>query len=336
MKDTLLGNALRKDTGKRAPFWFMRQAGRYLPEYREVRARCKGFLDLCYTPDLAVEVTLQPIRRFDMDAAIIFSDILVVPHALGTEVSFVEGEGPKLTPFSEADLAHLSLARVEGHIQPVLRALRQVSAELGADKALIGFAGAPWTVACYMIEGGGSREFEHARRFALEHPKAFARLIALLEDATILYLKAQIAAGADVIQLFDSWAGILPHAEFETWVIDPTKRIAQALKQAYPQIPMIGFPRLAGTRYADYAKTGVAGVSVDFTADLPTLECEAVKQGNLDPYLLAYDLPKALDESKRLIHAMQGEPFIFNLGHGMLPQTPVKHVQALCDFLQSV
>lgn len=337
MKDKLLIAALKRQGTERVPFWFMRQAGRYLPEYRHLRGTCKGFLDLCYTPDKAAEVTLQPVRRFGMDAAILFSDILVVPHALGCELAFVEGEGPKLKPIeSKSGLATLSLSRVEVHIQPVLQTVRQAKAQLAADKTLIGFAGSPWTVACYMIEGGSSREFEKAKRFIQEQPGIFSKLITLLEQATLLYLKAQVDAGAEVIQLFDSWAGLLSPAEFSHWVIAPTRRIAQELKKTFPHIPIIGFPRLAGTCYVEYARdTGVDGVSVDQTAKLGALCGEnIVLQGNLDPYSLAHDLPGALAQARQLCQQMRGRPYIFNLGHGMLPQTPVEHVEALCYMLK--
>lgn len=229
----LLLDVLRKGKAERTPFWFMRQAGRYLPEYRALREKAGSFLKLCYTPEWAAEVTLQPLRRFGMDAAILFSDILVVPHALGAELNFVAGEGPKLsTVRTRQDLQRLSLEKVEAHIAPVIETVRRVHAELPKQAALIGFAGSPWTVACYMVEGGGSREFENARGLAVSDPGLFAEMIALLEKATLLYLEKQIEAGAQVIQLFDSWAGILPPDEFMQWVVYPTERIAATLKKS--------------------------------------------------------------------------------------------------------
>lgn len=344
MPDSLFISTLQGKKGLRAPFWFMRQAGRYLPEYRELRAQCGSFLGLCYNPELASEVTLQPITRYGMDAAILFSDILVVPHALGMELTFAEGEGPRLPPIRhEADLQRLSLSRVEAHVQPVWETVRRVRAQLSPEKALIGFAGSPWTVACYMVEGGGSKEFEHTRRMAYEAPELFQRIITLLEEASLLYLRGQIEAGAQAVQLFDSWAGILPPEQFARWVIAPTKRIAHALKASHPHIPLIGFPRLAGVKLLDYA-AGVPldGISIDHGTDMTWVrQCmqekklNAVPQGNLDPYALAYDLPQALSQASALKALFSDTPFIFNLGHGMIPQTPLEHVRQLCELLKA-
>jgi uroporphyrinogen decarboxylase len=322
----------------------MRQAGRYLPEYMQVRAQAGDFLKLCYTPEWASEVTLQPIRRFDMSAAILFSDILVIPHALGCDLKFVAGEGPQLSKTDSAEtIAQLSLTRVEPHIQPVLETVRRVRAELPAEKALIGFAGSPWTVACYMIEGGGSRDFEKTRHFAYAQPALFSKLITLIEQATILYLSKQIDAGANALQLFDSWAGVLAPDAFSEWVIAPTARITRELKKRYPHIPLIGFPRLAGSRLAAYAKdANVEGISIDHTTLMPWAKVELenvnpklVLQGNLDPLMLVYDLPKALEYSKNLLELFKEKPFIFNLGHGIIPATPVDHVMKLSELLHA-
>lgn len=335
---------LNREVTDRAPFWFMRQAGRYLPEYRETRASCKGFLDLCYTPEKAAEVTLQPIRRFGMDAAILFADILVVPDALGAEVAFVEGEGPKLKPLTnEKDLQALSVARVSEHVQPVYETIRRVKEALPKEVALIGFAGAPWTVACYMVEGGGSREFDKVRRFALEQPEVFAKLIHVLEAATLDYLSGQVDNGAEVLQLFDSWAGVLPPEDFDEWVVQPTRRIAKALKKKYPQIPLIGFPRLAGSKLPAYAAIEeLDAVSIDQATDiayadfvLSTAPAKPVAQGNLDPALLGYNLPRMMEQAQALVSRFKGRPYIFNLGHGMTPQIPIAHVEKLCDLLKT-
>lgn len=307
----------------------MRQAGRYLPEYRELRRQAGSFLDLCYTPELAAEITLQPIRRFDMDAAILFSDILVIPHALGQELRFVEGEGPKL-----GTLGALSQADVAAHIAPVLETVRRVRAELTPEKALIGFAGAPWTVACYMVEGGGSRDFEKARAMAYGDPNAFAALISMVTEATVFYLRAQVEAGANVLQLFDSWAGAASEALFAEYIIAPTQAIVSALKQSHPHIPIIGFPRMANYE-AFAAQAGVDAVSVDYAYPLAKAAALPVAvQGNLDPVLLASDGEGALAQAKRIREAFAGKPFVFNLGHGMLPHTPLAHVERLSDYLR--
>lgn len=340
MIDSLIHRSLRGETSRRAPFWFMRQAGRYLPEYREIRAGVKDFLSLCYNPELAAEVTIQPIRHFGMDAAIVFSDILVVPHAMGQPVSFIPGDGPKLEAIrDEARIAQLKSDRqtITSFLDPVARTLRRVRQELPAQTALIGFCGAPWTVACYMVEGKTSRDYEAARRFALEQPVAFAELIRRVTDASIEYLTMQIEAGAGVIQIFDSWAGILPEAGFRKWVIEPTLRITAAIRLRHPDVPIIGFPRGCGAMLKEYAeKTGVDGVSIDvfMPTEWARQQTSLPIQGHLDPLLLATDLPGALAETDRILKAWEGTPFIFNLGHGMLPFTPLAHVEALCRRLK--
>lgn len=312
----------------------MRQAGRYLPEYRAVRARAGDFVTLCTTPDLATEVTLQPLRRYGMDAAILFSDILMVPWALGQELAFREGEGPVLPPIRDAaGLARLDLARLAGAVEPILETVRRVRAGVG-EAALIGFAGSPFTVACYMVEGHGSREFAAVRGLAYADPALFAGLIDLLVEASIVYLSAQIGAGAEAVMLFDSWAGVLPPAQFRRHVIAPTRRIVAALKARHPGVPVIGFPRLAGMLLGAYATgTGVDAVGLDTAAD-PVLARAAVPggialQGNLDPLLLISGGEALAAEARAIRDALRGTPHVFNLGHGILPQTPPEHVAAL-------
>lgn len=321
----------------RPAFWFMRQAGRYLSEYREVRKNAGGFLDLCYDPEKAAQVTLQPVERFGMDAAIIFSDILVVPQALGADLRFAEGEGPVLAPVNDSDkLAPLKWK--QGMLEPVYEALRLTRAKLPEDKTLIGFAGAPWTLACYMVQGKSDREFYDVRRIAQTDRKFFLKLVDMLSESVYQHLVAQIDAGAQVVQIFDSWAGICSATEFDAWVIAPTQKIVQAVKKARPGVPVIGFPRLAGMKYRDYAaQTGVDVMSVDYSVPLEwvkKLQDICVVQGNLDPLLLADDKAGMLAQAGRIVDALGHKPFVFNLGHGILPHTPVENMQALCEFLR--
>lgn len=317
------------------PIWLMRQAGRYLPEYRAVREKAGGFLDLCYTPDFAVEVTLQPIRRFGFDAAILFSDILVVPDGLGQKVWFEEGAGPRLEPVSSADgLVNLSLDGLTSHLAPVYETVRRLRQELPAETALIGFAGAPWTVATYMVAGQGSPDQAAARLWSYRAPDEFGTLIGLLVDATCAHLKAQIEAGAEVVQLFDTWAGALPPAEFIRWVIEPTKAIVAELKVAYPDIPVIGFPRGAGPFYCTYvAETGVGAVGLDTTVSAEwahaELQADVCVQGNLDPLALVAGGDAMRAAVGNILDNLRGGPFVFNLGHGIVPQTPPEHVAEL-------
>jgi len=321
------------------PIWLMRQAGRYLPEYRAVRQEAGSFLDLCYTPAAATEVTLQPVRRFGMDAAILFSDILVVPHALGQEVGFVEGEGPKLAPVRHAsDLAALSVDRLAGHMAPVYETVMRVAADLPRDAALIGFAGAPWTVATYMVEGGTSRTFERVRTFALGDEAGFGALIALLVDATTRYLIAQVDAGAEALQLFDSWAGVLPEGQFNKWVIAPTAEIVRGVRAVHPEVPIIGFPRGAGARYEGYASaTGVTALALDETVSLDEavrLQARRPVQGNLDPMAVLLG-GRVMEESvAALLEALAHGPYVFNLGHGINKETPPDHVETLVGLIR--
>ncbi|MGI9491299.1 MAG: uroporphyrinogen decarboxylase, partial [Geminicoccaceae bacterium] len=304
----------------------MRQAGRYLPEYREIRRQVSGFLELCYTPELAVEVTMQPIRRFGFDAAILFSDILVVPDALGCDVNFVEGEGPKLrTIRDEASIAALNADSLHQHLAPVYETLRRLRESLPADTALIGFAGAPWTVTSYMVEGGGSKEFQETRTFARRDPEAFSALIDLVTEATADYLKAQVEAGAQALQLFDSWAGVLPPDQFHRWCTRPIEKIVSTVKDAYPNIPIIAFPRGAGVLYEHFAqRIPVDGISLDTTVPVDWASQALSKvclQGNLDPIALLSGGEDMLNNAEHLLKTMAGRPFVFNLGHGVLPAT---------------
>lgn len=322
------------------PVWLMRQAGRYLPEYRALRQQVPGFLDLCFSPELAFEVTMQPVRRFGMDAAILFSDILVVAYGLGQSVSFREGEGPVLAPIRSAEAVRdLSLDDFAGRVAPVYDTVARVASALPVETTLIGFAGAPWTVACYMVEGGGSRDFAAVKSWAFADPEGFGVLIDRLTEATILYLSGQIAAGAEVVQLFDSWAGVLPEAAFRRWVIAPTRRIVTAIKQTHPHLPVIGFPRGAGLMYRAYFnESSVDALGLDSTVPVQiarkTLQSMGPVQGNLDPLLLVAGGAPMMESVTEIRRALGEGPFIFNLGHGIVPETPVDHVAALVASLR--
>src|SRR5947199_1537706 len=313
----------------------MREAGRYLAEYREVRAKAGGFLDLCFTPEFAAEVTLQPIRRFNFDAAIIFSDILVVPYALGRSVRFEVGEGPRLDPLDTPDkVATLSRAADFAKLEPVYEALRRVRRELDPAIALIGFCGAPWTVATYMVAGQGTPDQAPARMMAYRHPDAFADIIDVLVENSIQYLLGQLAAGADALQLFDTWAGVLPPREFQRWSVEPTRRIVKGVRAQVPDAKIIGFPRGAGALLPGYVETtGVDAVSIDWAAE-PSLIRERVQtrvavQGNLDPLALIAGgaaLDRGIDE---VLEDYAKGRLIFNLGHGIQPETPIAHVEQM-------
>lgn len=317
------------------PMWMMRQAGRYLPEYREVRAKAGGFLDLCFNPELAAEVTLQPIRRFGFDAAIIFSDILVIPYALGRSVRFEVGEGPRLEPLDDpAKVATLAAQADFGKLKPVFDALRIVRGALDPKIALIGFCGAPWTVATYMVAGHGTPDQAPARMMAYRHPEAFAKIIDVLVDNSIAYLLAQLEAGANALQIFDTWAGVLPPAEFARWSVEPTRRIVEGVRAKVPDAKIVGFPRGAGAQLPGYVEeTGVNAVSIDWTAE-PAFIRERVQsrvavQGNLDPLALITGgaaLDRAVDNV--MANFAQGR-FVFNLGHGIQPETPIAHVEQM-------
>jgi uroporphyrinogen decarboxylase len=317
------------------PIWMMRQAGRYLPEYREVRAKAGGFLDLCFTPEFAAEVTLQPIRRFNFDAAIIFSDILVIPYALGRSVRFEVAEGPRLDPLDTPEKVETLAQRADfAKLEPVYEALRRVRRELDPKIALIGFCGAPWTVATYMVAGQGTPDQAPARMMAYRHPDAFAKIIDVLVENSIQYLLGQLKAGADVLQIFDTWAGVLPPREFERWSILPTRRIVEGVRREMPGAKIIGFPRGAGALLPAYVgATGVDAVSIDWAAE-PSLIRERVQnrvaiQGNLDPLALIAGgaaLDQAIDD---VLANYAGGRLIFNLGHGIQPETPIAHVEQM-------
>jgi uroporphyrinogen decarboxylase len=335
---TLL-RALAGETLSIPPWWLMRQAGRYLPEYRQIRAKAGDFVELCLTPALAAELTLQPVRRFAMDGAILFSDILMLPYALGQKLAFREGEGPVLEPIeNHSGIARLHLGGAIPRLEPILETVRRVSGSLDPRTALIGFAGSPWTVATYMVEGRGSRDFLRVKSWAYRDPDGFGALIELLIEGTIKHLASQIEAGAELVQLFDTWAGILPEPEFARWVIEPTKRIVASLKGSYPECPVIGFPRAAGLLYERYvSETAVDGVGLDTAvpARLASrrLQPLATVQGNLDPMLLVVGGAALERAVKELRQALGGGPYIFNLGHGVLPETPPENVETLARLL---
>lgn len=323
----------------RPPIWLMRQAGRYLPEYKEVRSSAGTFLELCYTPRLAAEVTLQPLRRFDLDAAILFSDIFVIPDALGQKVDFETGAGPLLTPLTPADIARLRPERVAETLAPVLEAVERVRGALPAEKTLIGFCGAPWTVATYMLGGRGSTDQAAARLFALREPAAFAALMDILVEASVRSLVGQLRAGADVVQLFESWAQNLDEVSFESQVIAPNRRIVEGVRAAVPNAPIIGFPRAAAGMLGRYAvETGVNMVGLDQAVPLALarqLVPEGVGvQGNLDPLRLVAGGDQMARRADEIVAAFADRPHVFNLGHGVVPETPVEHVAALVEHVK--
>jgi len=324
------------------PIWLMRQAGRYLPEYRAIREKTKSFLDLCFNPKLAAEITLQPIRRFGFDAAILFSDILVIPHALGQAVTFEEGSGPKLESLSEPS----SLSRLREEIDaaalaPVYETIARIKPDLPADVTFLGFCGAPWTVSTYMIAGAGTPQQLPARQFAYRHPDAFGRLIDRLVEASVGYLIGQLEAGVDAVQIFDTWAGVLPSDEFRKWCIEPTARIVAGVRRRVPGAKIIGFPRGAGTKLLQYAAgVPVDAIGLDWMIE-PGFARDRIQklrpvQGNLDPLVLATGGPpldRAIDD---ILETFGAGPFIFNLGHGVLPETPLAHVERLIARIRGV
>ena len=339
--ERLLMRALRGETLDVPPVWMMRQAGRYLPEYRATRAKAGDFLSLCYTPELAAEVTLQPIRRYGFDAAILFADILLVPQALGADLWFVTGEGPRLSTVSgAADMAALKPAEaIHETLAPVYETVRILRRELPGGVPLIGFAGAPWTVATYMIAGRGTPDQGPAHALKAEDRATFEALIDRLTDATIVYLKAQIAAGAEVVKLFDSWAGSLSGADFDAFALAPAKRIVAALKADHPEVPVIAFPREAGPRYEGFARaTGADCLALDTGVDAgwaaAVLQPESCVQGNLDPALLVEGGARLAAETRRIVEAFRGGPHIFNLGHGITPEADPAHVEVMLAALR--
>lgn len=345
---TLMSDAIEKPllavlSGERRtppPVWMMRQAGRYLAEYREVRAKAKNFIDFCFSPDLAAEVTLQPIRRFGFDAAIMFADILLVPIALGRKVWFVAGEGPKLDPFDVSLVDQLTEGQSRTVLAPIADTLRRVKPELPGHTTLIGFAGAPWTVATYMVEGGGSKDRFKTRVAAWDQADHFDAMLDKIADATIDYLIMQAEAGADVLKIFDSWAEGLPEPLFERVIIRPTRRIVEGVRAAGVTVPIIGFPRGAGTLYPRYAaETGVTALALD-TAVQPewmhkALPADLPVQGHLDPAALRAGGEVLDSEVDRLLDSWADRPHIFNLGHGITPDVPVAHVEAMLARIRS-
>jgi len=336
--DKPLLSVLRGQRLATPPMWLMRQAGRYLPEYRRLRQDKGSFLNLVCDSAAAADVTLQPLERFDFDAAILFSDILIVPFAIGQNLSFVAGEGPRLTPpLVSADLDALTptLTRFE----PIYETVRKVKARLSPDKTLIGFAGSPWTVATYMVAGQASRQQSEARQLAYRNAQQFAELIQRVEEVTLDYLSKQIEAGAEAVQLFDSWAGSLAPKQFEQWVVGPTARIVSALEARHPDVPVIGFPKGAGGKLAAYAReTGIDAIGLDETVDPVWAARELPEnlplQGNLDPLALLAGGEALKDGVRRILDAFAGRPHIFNLGHGILQETPITHVQELLKLVK--
>jgi uroporphyrinogen decarboxylase len=329
---------LKGEAAERLPIWLMRQAGRYLPEYRALRAEKGGFLDLVYDAEAAAEITLQPIRRFGFDGAILFSDILIVPHALGQDLAFEAGEGPRLSP-TMLDVDVDALQAAPERLERIYRTVARVKAELPPETTFLGFAGSPWTVATYMVAGRGSKEQAEARRLAYGYPERFAEIVEAVAAMTVGYLSGQIEAGVDAVQLFDSWSGSLSPAQFERWVIAPTAGIVAALKARHPDVPVIGFPKGAGGKLGAYAReTGVDAIGLDETVDPVWAARELPEgmpvQGNLDPLALIAG-GDALDVAvSRIKSAFVGRPHVFNLGHGILPDTPIPHVERLLELVR--
>ncbi len=338
-ENRIMLDVLRGEAHFPPPLWMMRQAGRYLPEYRETRKRAGSFLDLCYNPDLAVEVTMQPIERFGFDASILFSDILVVPHALGRDVRFEEGRGPLLTPIRATEISALNGETFHVNLEPVYETVRRLRAKLPGETTLIGFCGAPWTVATYMIAGHGTPDQAPARLFAYREPEAFLQLLKVLADHSAAYLIRQIEAGADVVQIFDSWSGVLDDASFEQFCVQPVAEIVRQVRAVHPDVPIIGFPKGAGARYQTYrGKTGVTGLGIDWTVPLAAakaLQAGGAVQGNLDPLRLVAGGKALSDGVDAILKALGDGPLIFNLGHGITPETPVAHVEAMVKQVRS-
>jgi uroporphyrinogen decarboxylase len=329
----LLLDTLRGKVAERPPVWLMRQAGRYLPEYRALRAEKGGFLELVYDSEAAAEITLQPIHRFGFDGAILFSDILIVPYAMGQDLAFLAGEGPRLSP-PLTDAILNALEAVPERLAPIYRTVELVRSQLDPETTLLGFAGSPWTVATYMVAGEGSRDQHVTRAMAYRDPAAFKDIIGVIADWTISYLRGQIDAGAEAIQLFDSWAGSLAPDEFERWVIAPNAAIATALKDTHPNVPVIGFPKGAGAKLPAYAReTGVDAVGLDETLDpawaMRELPAGMPVQGNLDPLLLLAGGSRLEERARYICDVFAGRPHVFNLGHGIDKETPVDHVERL-------
>lgn len=322
------------------PVWLMRQAGRYLSEYRQLRAKAGDFMTLCFTPELAAEVTLQPIKRFGFDGAILFSDILVIPHALGQKLWFEEGEGPKLSPLNADELSTLKIKAIRSSLAPVFETIAKVKSKLPPTIAMLGFAGAPWTVANYMIAGGSSDESMHIRKFAYAHPQALTTLIDILVEATTEYLIAQVEAGAEALQIFESWAGTIPATQVHAFSIEPIQRMIAGVRKKAPSVPIIVFPRGAGANYIDYGKeTGATAISVDFQTPLKALKAQlgakTILQGNLDPLALIAGGSHLQNAVSIILDTTKDTPHIFNLGHGIRPETPPEHVDQLLGHIRN-
>ncbi len=334
--------ALAGETTRVPPIWMMRQAGRYLPEYRATRARAGDFLTLCYTPELAAEVTLQPIRRFGFDAAILFADILLLPQALGAELWFEAGEGPRLSTTTTSDQVGALKPAQAAHetLAPVYETVRIVARELPPETALIGFAGAPWTVATYMVAGRGTPDQGPAHRLIAEDRATFSALIEHLTEATVEYLAAQVEAGVEAVKLFDSWAGSLEGRDFDDFAVAPTRRIASALKARFPGLPVIAFPREAGERYAGFARaTGVDCVALDNSVDAAWaaghVQIDGCVQGNLAPQHMVTGGQALIEETRRILRAFSGGPHVFNLGHGITPEADPENVALMVETVRA-
>jgi uroporphyrinogen decarboxylase len=331
---------LSGEPAARPPIWLMRQAGRYLPEYRALRAKAGSFLDLCYNPAFATEVTLQPIRRFGFDAAILFADILLLPHAMGQNLAFKEGEGPVLEPVQSVEaLKRLGERDIHTTLAPVYETVARLKDALPADCTLIGFAGSPWTVATYMVQGSGGHEQSAAKGWAYRDPDGFQILIDRVADLTFDYLSRQVQAGAEVLQLFDTWAGVLPEGDFRRWCLAPAVDLAARLRERHPEVPLIWFPRGAGAMYAQCAETGAfSALGLDTSVPMGfalQLQSRVAIQGNLDPRYLVVGGDALKRETERLLSSLSEGPYIFNLGHGIVPETPPEHVEALVRLVQA-
>ena len=344
-KDILYINTIRGMDNSKVPIWFMRQAGRYLPEYKALRVTAGGFMKACLTPEIATEITLQPIHRFDLDAAIIFSDILMIPYGLGVDVNFVEGEGPVLPPINLERQPEFNLEDFLDRLSPVFKALELTRQQLPKDKALVGFAGGPWTVAAYMLAGRGGKHMADAKAVAYKHPEHMDDFMDLLIEATCVYLSAQIKAGANAIQLFDSWAGELPEPYFQRWVVQPLQQIVAHIHENHPDIPVMIFPKGGQIFYPSFfAKKAPAqiipnGINIDTNANLEwvlkTVPKTCAIQGGLDPQLVVAGGMSMLEEAERLLTAFKDRSYVFNLGHGIVPNTPPEHVAELVKFVRS-
>lgn len=338
MNDRKIIDVMEGKFGGVPPIWVMRQAGRYLPEYRELRKQAKSFLQFCYTPDMAVEATMQPIRRYGFDAAILFSDILVIPDALGRDVRFVAGEGPKMTPIIKGDVDRMAGGGVVEHLAPVFKAVERLRLDLPEETALLGFCGAPWTVATYMIAGHGTSDQAPSRLFMYQEPSELSKLLDLLADCSAEYLVAQLDAGADAVKIFDSWSGVLDEFAFETNCIKPVRRIVDKVRAQRPGAKIIAFPKGAGHFYRNYReKTGVDMVALDWTVPLSfavELQEEGPIQGNMDPLRVVAGREAIKQGVDRIMDALGNGPFVFNLGHGITPDADPDDMDYLVRYVR--